>query len=143
MVVNQSQAPSHISRSHRRPISQSQNSVNALTAIPNLFQNRISRRLRRLKMHRDRPIPPRIIQLVTPVRNKPQLHAKFPRGRIKAPRLIPQFPRKHQHPFHFHHFFANDCGSSIQAPPFFGVRILWDLREATGGWSSAEDEYCT
>jgi hypothetical protein len=55
---------------------------------------------------------------MTPVRNRPQLQAKLPRRRIKAPRLIPQFPRKHQHPFHFHHFFANDYGLNIQAPPF-------------------------
>jgi hypothetical protein len=50
-------------------------------------------------VHRNRPIPPRIIKLVTPVRNKRQLNAKLPRRSIKAPRLIPQLPRKNQNSF--------------------------------------------
>jgi len=51
-------------------------------------------------MHRNCAIPPRILKLVAPVRNKRQLNAKLPRGSIKAPRLISQLPRKNQNSFH-------------------------------------------
>src|SRR5260370_39396457 len=71
-----------------------------LATPANLFHDRVRRGLWRLKMNRNRPVSPRIIQLMTPVRNKHQLHTELPRRRIKAPRLIPQLPRKHQHPFH-------------------------------------------
>jgi hypothetical protein len=36
---------------------------------------------------------------MTPVRNKRKLHPKLPRRRVKAPRLIPQLPRKNQNSF--------------------------------------------
>jgi hypothetical protein len=36
---------------------------------------------------------------MAPVRNKRKLHPKLPRRRIKAPRLIPQLPRKNQNSF--------------------------------------------
>ncbi len=101
MVVRQPQSPRHISRRDRRPIAKRQNPVNAFAGTRR-FQHGVSRNLRRFKMHRNRPIPPRIIQLMTPVRNKRQLHPKLPRRRIKAPSLIPQFLRKNQNPFACH-----------------------------------------
>jgi hypothetical protein len=45
-------------------------------------------------MHRYRPISPRIVKLMTPVRNKSQFDAELPRRRVKAPRLIPQLSGK-------------------------------------------------
>src|ERR1700738_4557600 len=102
MVVLQTQAARHISPRNRRSVAQRQNPVNALAATSNLFHDRVRRGLWRLKMHRNRSIPPRILELMTPVRNKRQLHPKLPRRRIKAPRLIPQLSSKHQNPFRFH-----------------------------------------
>src|SRR5579864_3358792 len=101
MVVSQPQTARHISRRHRWPIPQRQNPVNAL-ARPRRRQHRVRRNLRRFEIHRDRPVAPRILQLMTSIRNKRQRKAQLSRRLIKAPRLIPQLPRKHQNPFLLH-----------------------------------------
>src|SRR6202045_2142964 len=47
-------------------------------------------------MHRDRTIVPRIIKLMATVGDEHNVHTQFARSLIKAPRLVPQFPREKQ-----------------------------------------------
>src|SRR5713226_423814 len=88
MVVTHSQTARGISSSGGGPVTESKNPADILAA--KRFHYRIGSRFRRFEMHGDRPIVPRIFQLVASIGDVNKMHAQLARGIFKTTRLVTQ-----------------------------------------------------
>src|SRR5437870_13553539 len=97
MVVADPQTTRGISGSGSRPVTESKNPADILSA--KRFHRCVGSHLRRFKTHGDGLIAPRIFQLVASIGDVNKLHAQLVRGMFKTSRLVTQFRGKEQQSF--------------------------------------------
>jgi len=64
--------------------------------IAHLLQYRMGSRVRRLEMYGDRAVAPRIVELVTPIRDEQEIDAALSSGLVEAARLVAEFGGEEQ-----------------------------------------------
>src|SRR2546425_10234962 len=97
MVVTDSETACGISGSSSRPVTKSKNPADTQGA--NRFHDCVGGRFRRLEMHGDGSIAPRIFQLMASIGDVDKLHAQFVRGVFKTARLVTEFRGEEQQTF--------------------------------------------
>src|SRR5580658_7251228 len=87
--------------------------------IAHRFEHRVGSRLRRLEMYGNRAVAPRIVELVTAIRDKQEIDAELSSGLVEAARLVAEFGGEEQesrHCFYFQGFVNTAATRSCRWP---------------------------
>ena len=91
MIVKNSEAACGVGGGNSRTIAKSKNSIDVLMLTAHRFEYRIGCRVRRLEMDGNRAVAPRIVELMTAIRDEHEIDAELLSGFVEAARLVSEF----------------------------------------------------